>query len=393
MTTAAKVRAYSGPAIFSYGFRPFFLGGAVWAGAAMVLFVLMLQGDLTLPTAFQAVDWHIHELLYGYLPAIAAGFLLTAVPNWTGRPPVTGAPLAALFAIWLAGRVAVAASALTGPVFAAAIDLLFLTGFVAVAAREIIAGKNFRNLRVLILVVLLGAGNLVFHVEAATSGASNYGKRIGIAAAILLISLIGGRVVPSFTQNWLARSGTDNLPAPFGKFDAFTLAISAIAMAIWIAIPDGVPAASACALAGALQFVRVARWKGHRTFAEPLVAVLHAAYIFVPIGFLLTALAAFSPETVSRIAGIHTWTAGAIGLMTLAIMTRASLGHTGKPLTASRAIVAIYVCVAAAAIVRILAALDVHPQIMLHIAATLWITAFWGFSAIFAPLLLRSRTQ
>ncbi len=391
MTAAARVRAYSGPAIFSYGFRPFFLGGAIWAGAAMALFFLMLQGDLALPTAFEVVDWHIHELLYGYLPAIVAGFLLTAVPSWTGRPPVTGALLAALFAIWLAGRVAVAASALIGPAPAAAVDLLFLIALAAVAAREIASGKNFRNLKILILVALLGAGNLVFHIEAVTSGASNYGKRIGITAAILLIALIGGRVVPSFTRNWLARSGPDNLPEPFGRFDAIALALSAIALAIWIAVPDGVATASACALAGVLQLIRLARWKGHRTFSEPLVTVLHAAYIFVPIGFLLTAIAAVSPDAVSKASGIHAWTAGAIGLMTLAIMTRASLGHTGRPLAATRAIAAIYLSVAAAAAGRILAEMGVLPHIMLYIAAGFWILAFWGFSAVFAPLLLKSR--
>ena len=262
MTTAAKARAYSGPAIFSYGFRPFFLGGAVWAGAAMALFFLILQGDVALPSAFDVVDWHIHELLYGYLPAVVAGFLLTAVPNWTGRLPVTGAPLAALFAIWLAGRVAVATSALTGPVFTAAVDLSFLIALGAVAGREIAAGKNYRNLIVLALVTLLGAGNLVFHIEVAASGTSDYGDRIGIAAAILLISLIGGRVVPSFTRNWLARSGPENLPAPPGKFDIAIIAISAIALFIWVAVPASVATAAACALAGTLQFIRLARWKG-----------------------------------------------------------------------------------------------------------------------------------
>jgi uncharacterized protein involved in response to NO len=392
MTTAAKLRAYQGPVLFSYGFRPFFLGGAVWAGLAMVLFMPMLQGELTLPTAFNAVDWHVHELLYGYLPAIVAGFLLTAVPNWTGRLPVTGAPLAGLFAIWLAGRAAVATSALTGPLFGAAADLLFLIALGAVVGREIVASKNLSNLKVLVLVALLGAGHLVFHAEAAAFGTANYGKRIGIAAAILLITLIGGRVVPSFTRNWLARSGPENLPAPFGKFDVAAIAAAAIALLIWIAAPGSAATASACALAGALHLYRLVRWQGHRTFQEPLVTVLHAGYIFVPLGFLLTALAAISPGAVPTAAGIHAWTAGAIGMMTLAVMTRASLGHTGQKLTASKLIVGIYLCVGVAAIARIVAAFGVQTQVALHIAALAWILAFWGFSAVFAPLLLRYRT-
>jgi uncharacterized protein involved in response to NO len=392
MTTAQQLRSYRGPAIFKLGFRPFFLGGAVWAGAAMALFLPMLQGKIALPTAFSVLDWHIHELLYGYLPAIVAGFLLTAVPSWTGRPPVTGAPLAALFAIWLAGRAAVASSALTGPVFTAAVDLFFLIVLGAIVGREIVAGKNLRNLNVLALVALLGAGNLVFHVEAAVSGGADYGERIGIAAAVLLIALIGGRIVPSFTRNWLARSGPENLPALFGKFDLAAIAITAIALAIWVAAPQTVPAAAACALAGAVHLIRLARWKGYRTFSEPLVAILHAAYIFVPIGFLLTALAGVFPDAVPPPSGIHAWTVGAVGLMTLAVMTRASLGHTGQPLTASSFIVAIYASAGVAALVRIVAAFGVQPLIMLHIAALGWVLAFWGFSAVFAPLLLRSRT-
>ena len=389
MTTATKQRPYRGPALLSYGFRPFFLGGAIWAGAAMALFFLILQGGPALPTAFDIVDWHIHELLYGYLPAVAAGFLLTAVPNWTGRLPISGAPLAALFAIWLAGRAAVATSALTGPVFTAAADLLFLIVLGATVGREIVLSKNFHNLKILLLVALLGAGDLVFHVEAA-SGASDYGRRIGIAAAILMISLIGGRIVPSFTRNWLAQRGPDNLPAAFGRFDAAVLVLSAAALFLWIAAPEATITAAGCALAGVLQLVRLARWKGHRTLSEPLVAILHAAYFFVPIGFLLTALTAVS-DAASPAAGIHAWTVGAIGLMTLAVMTRASLGHAGRPLTATRWIVAIYLCAGVAAIARIVAAFGVEPQIALYTAALGWILAFWGFSAVFGPLLLRPR--
>ncbi len=392
MTTAQQLRTYRGPAIFSYGFRPFFLGGAVWAGAVMMLFMPMLQGHVTLPTAFSVLDWHIHEFLYGYLPAIVAGFLLTAVPNWTGRLPIRGTPLAVLFAIWLAGRAAVASSALTGPLFTAAVDLFFPTALVAIAGREIVAGKNFRNLGVLGLVALLGAGNVVFHIEAAAFGAADYGKRIGVASAILLLALIGGRIVPSFTQNWLARRTPGSLPAPFGKFDLSAIAVAAIALAIWVAAPQTVATAGLCALAGILHLIRLARWKGYRTLSEPLVAILHAGYIFVPLGFLLTALASVFPGAVPPPAGIHAWTVGAVGLMTLAVMTRASLGHTGQPLTASRLIVAIYLSEGVAVLARIAAAFGVQPQITLNIAALAWILAFWGFSAVFAPLLLRSRT-
>ncbi len=389
-TTAQTLRAYQGPAIFSYGFRLFFLGGALWAAIAMGLFLLMLYGMLRLPTAFDLVDWHVHELLYGYLPAIVAGFLLTAVPNWTGRLPVAGAPLAGLFALWLVGRIAAATSALTGSAAAAAADMLFLIALIAIVGREILAGNNKRNLKVLLLVGLLAAGNFVFHIEAAATGSADYGKRI-VAAAILLIALIGGRIVPSFTRNWLAKSASEHRPASFGKFDLAAIAAAAVALLVWVALPDHRLTASACAVAGVLQFIRVGRWKGYRTFAEPLVTILHIGYVFIPIGFLLMAAAIVLSDLVPQAAAVHAWTAGAIALMTLAVMTRASLGHTGQPLTASTGVVGIYLAAALAVAARILAAFGVVPIPMLTFAALAWIIAFSAFAFAFAPLLTARR--
>jgi uncharacterized protein involved in response to NO len=392
-TTAETLRAYRGPAILSYGFRPFFLGGSIWAAAAMALFIPMLQGNLALPTALNPIDWHQHELLYGFLPAIVAGFLLTAVPNWTGRLPVAGAPLAALFALWLIGRAAVATSALIGPGAAAFADVFFLVALGIIVGREIVAGGNRNNLKVLVLVSLLAIGNLVFHIETATAGTADYGKRIGIAAAVLLISLIGGRIVPSFTRNWLAKRGPEGLPAPFGRFDMATVAASAIALAAWIFAPASLVTGAACGIAGALHFIRLARWKGYRTFGEPLITILHVGYLFVPLGFLLMALAIAFPEIVTPVAAVHAWTAGAIGVMTLAVMTRASLGHTGQELTASPAVLAIYIFAVIGALSRIAAAFGIEPQIMLHTAAAGWILAFGGFAIVFGPLLVRPRSR
>ncbi len=390
-TTAETLRAYRGPAILSYGFRPFFLGGAIWAATAMVLFILMLQGNVAPPTALNPIDWHQHELLYGFLPAIVAGFLLTAVPNWTGRP-VAGARLAGLFALWVLGRTAVSTSAVIGAGAAAAADMLFLIALGLIVGREILASGNKNNLKVLVLVSLLAVGNLVFHVETATDGTADYGKRIGIAAAILLISLIGGRIVPSFTTNWLVKRGPNALPAPFGKFDVATIASSALALLAWIFAPASLVTGVACGIVGVLHLIRLVRWRGYRTLGEPLVTILHIGYLFVPVGFLLMALAIAFPAIVAPVAAVHAWTAGAIGVMTLAVMTRASLGHTGHELTASPATLAIYSCVIIGAAARIAAAFGIAPQIMLHTAATGWILAFGGFAVMFGPMLLRPRS-
>src|SRR5215471_7992655 len=162
----ARRRLYAGPALFSYGFRPFFLGGAVWAACGILLWLPQYEGEVALATAFGPIDWHIHEMLYGYLGAVVAGFLLTAVPNWTGRLPINGAPLAALAGLWLAGRIAVLFSAAIGPLVAAAVDVAFLAVLAAALLREIIAGKNWRNLRVVGVLAAFIAGNIVFHAEA-----------------------------------------------------------------------------------------------------------------------------------------------------------------------------------------------------------------------------------
>jgi len=329
----SRRRDYAGPALFAYGFRPFFLAAGLWAAFGILLWLPQYFGALTLPTVFGALDWHIHEMLYGYVAASIAGFLLTAIPNWTGRLPVNGWPLAALAALWLAGRAAMLLSGAIGGVAAAVIDIAFLAAIAAVAAREIVAGKNWRNLRVLIVLGVLIAGNIVFHVEVLLTGSANYGIRIAIAAVILLISLVGGRIVPSFTGNWLARNNPGRRPAPFSRFDMIAVAASALALIGWIAAPASVAAGALLIAAGTLQSARLVRWAGDRTFADRLVLVLHVGYLFVPLGFLLIGASVFT-GAVPPTAGIHAWTAGAIGLMTLAVMTRASLGHTGRPLEA-----------------------------------------------------------
>jgi uncharacterized protein involved in response to NO len=214
--------------------------------------------------------------------------------------------------------------------------------------------------------------------------------RVGLAAAIMLIMLIGGRIVPSFTRNWLARENPGRLPASFGRFDAIAIAAGAAALLLWITLAQATVTALALLAAGALHAIRLARWAGDRTLRERLVLVLHLAYAFVPIGFLLNGMAAL--DLVPAAAGIHAFAGGAIGTMTLAVMTRASLGHTGRALVASFATQAIYACVLAAALSRIAAAC--HPASampLLTLAAAFWCAAFLGFGAVYAPVLVRAR--
>lgn len=379
-------RDYAGPALFAYGFRPFFLAAGLWAAFGLLLWLPQYLGLVTLPTAFGPLDWHIHEMLYGYVAAAVAGFLLTAIPNWTGRLPVSGWPLAALATLWLAGRIAILCSGAIGGIAAAAIDVSFLLTLAAVAGREIVAGKNWRNLRVLVVIGVLALGNIVFHAEVLTQGSADYGIRIAIGATILLISLVGGRIVPSFTNNWLARNNPGRLPVPFSRYDMATMALSALALLAWVAAPMHVATGGLLIAAGLAQAVRLARWAGDRTFADRLVLVLHVAYFFVPLGFLLVGVAAFT-AVVPPSAGIHAWTAGAIGLMTLAVMTRATLGHTGQALHAGPATQVIYVCVLIGALLRVCAA--VHGSlILLEAGGALWIAGFAAYVFVYAPLLV-----
>ena len=380
-------REYAGPTLFSYGFRPFFLGGALWAALGVLLWLPQYFGELKLPTAFSPLDWHIHEMLYGYVAAIATGFLLTAIPNWTGRLPVNGYPLAGLGVLWLAGRVAMSGSAIWGAVPAAIVDAVFLVTLAAVMLREIVAGRNWRNLRVLIVLAVLIVGNIVFHLEVIARGRADYEVRLGIAASIGLIVLVGGRVVPSFTHNWLTRNNPGRLPRTFSLFDALAIGGSALALAMWIAWPQFGASGVALMAAGVLQAARLARWAGERTFADRLVLVLHIGYSFVPIGFLLLGAALVWPSTWPASAGLHAWTAGAIGLMTLAMMTRVSLGHSGQKLAASVATQITYICALIAALARIAATFE-PSSALLYIAAFAWILAFGGFAVTFGPLLL-----
>lgn len=390
MSNAAldRRRRYAGPALFSYGFRIFFLSAALWAAGGILLWLPVYLGWLPFSTAFSALDWHIHEMLFGYAAAAIAGFLLTAIPNWTGRLPVNGAPLALLASLWLAGRVAMLASANLGALLTAVIDVAFLAALAFVCAREIIAGKNWRNLRVLAVVSVLLAANIFFHVESYVSGGANYSIRLALAAVIVLIALVGGRIVPSFTNNWLSRNNPGRMPVPFSRYDAVTLALSVASLAAWVIAPSAAGTGAAMLLAGAMQAVRLARWAGYRASADRLVLILHVAYAFVPLGFLLNGLAAVSILPPS--AGIHAWSAGAIGLMTLAVMTRASLGHTGHALRAGPATQAIYGLVFAGAVLRIAAA-SFGNVVLLEAAGALWLGGFLLFAAAYGPMLARQR--
>ncbi|MBN8970047.1 MAG: NnrS family protein [Rhizobiales bacterium] len=375
------------PAFLSYGFRPFFLLGAIYAGLVIMVWLPVFYGELSLHSVFAPRDWHIHEMLYGYLPAIIAGFLFTALPNWTGRAPIKDSPLLAMVLLWIAGRLAVTLSIDTGWLAAMIVDCGFLAMLTALAAREVCASGNWRNLKVVVVVGFLLASNVTFHLETHFEGAADYSIRLGIAVIVFLLSLIAGRIIPAFTRNWLTRENPGRLPAQFALFDLATLLLTVAALVLWIAMPASHMTGVALLLAGVLHAIRMGRWAGDRVLRDRLLLILHVGYAFLPLGFLLAGAGAF--DLIPASGGAHAWMVGSAGVMTLAVMTRASLGHTGRPLKASRAVETIYAAVVVAALARICAA--VHPawsEHLLHIAALAWVVAFFGFGAVFGPMLL-----
>lgn len=392
----AQMRAWRGPALLSFGFRPFFLGGAIHAALMVALWVPWYLGLFSLPSALPPNAWHAHELLFGYIPAVAAGFLLTAIPNWTGRLPVVGLPLAGLFTLWLIGRVAIAVSVVMSPVLMALFALAFPVVLAGVLAREIAAGRNWRNLKVLAGLSALTLAQVLFYAELWSAGEVIYAAYLAAAAAITLIMIVGGRIIPSFTANWIKRNNPGREPTPFGTFDKLAMVLAVIALAAWVLLPAVEIASPSIALlliaTGLLQFIRQCRWAPHRTLAEPLLGVLHLAYAFVPVGFILAGLAAWRDDSATATGAIHAWTVGAVGLMTIAVMTRATRGHTGQPLAAPPTTVAIYAGIVIAAAARIVAVyVPEWTAITLSIAAIAWVLSFAGFAVTYGPLLIRPR--
>lgn len=388
-----RTRPSSLPAILSYGFRPFFLFGAIYGGLVVLIWIPILMGSLETRSLFSATDWHAHEMLFGFLPAIITGFLLTAIPNWTGRLPVQGYPLLALVVLWLAGRVAVWFSASIGWPAAMLLDCAFLLAVAVAASIEIIAGRNWRNLKVLAPLVVLLAANVLFHSETQYYGASDFSRRLALAAALVLIMIIGGRIIPSFTRNWLVRENPGRLPIPYGRFDMVCILVSVAALALWVLLPDGVATGLLLIAASGLNIIRLIRWAGDRTLRDTLVLVLHIAYVFVPLGLLFSGLAALWPETIPSVAGVHVFGIGAIGAMTLAVMTRSTLGHTGRELRADLVTDIIYVSIVMATLLRFFAAFYPAQMSLLHASAALWMIGFFGYALHYGPMVMRPRVK
>ncbi|MBB5224274.1 uncharacterized protein involved in response to NO [Amaricoccus macauensis] len=378
----------TGPALLSYGFRPFFLGAGVFAVVAMVLWITALTSGLPLGGDYGMVAWHGHEMLFGFASAVVAGFLMTAIPNWTGQMPLSGPPLAALALLWLAGRLAMLGAPWIGVTAAVAIDALFLPVLVAVCARELIAGRKYKDMKVLVVISVIALANLGYHAEVILTGSGQIAERAALAGYVTLVMVIGGRIIPSFTRNWLAMRRAKRLPVAFNRQDGIAIGAVIVALLVWVVAPAGIPAAVASVAGAGVVLWRLLRWRGVTTWPEPLLLVLHIAFGFFVLGFL--SLAAGAVGWLPPAGAMHPMLVGGIAGMMLAVMTRATRGHTRHELTASRITVASYACLFAAALAR--PAADVFAASwLLDLAGGLWIAAFGLFLIEYGPMLLRDR--
>lgn len=378
--------ALGGPAVLAYGFRPFFLAAGVFAILAMVLWIGALTLGWPLGGDAGPLDWHMHEMLFGYGTAALAGFILTAVPNWTGRLPVSALPLLGLVLVWVAGRLVMLAPGLVGEGVAATVDSAFLPVLAFVIGREVIAGRNWKNLRVLLVISALALANIAFHLALAQGWDEMIVARLGVSLYVVMLSLIGGRIVPSFTRNYLARQAGARVPRPFGRIDQAAFATTIAALALWSITLEGWLVAALSALAAVMQAVRLWGWRGGKTTSEPLLVILHVGYAFVPLGLAAIALAALGIW--AQASALHLLTVGAIGVMTLAVMTRASLGHTGRKLTASPMATVSYFALVLAGLIRPLAELvPSYYHEILAVSGLAWIIAFSLFVVEYAPIL------
>jgi uncharacterized protein involved in response to NO len=378
-----------GWAPFALGFRPFFLAAGAYAVVMMGLWMLILRGRLD-PGNWPALVWHGHEMLFGFTVAVIAGFLLTAAQNWTGIRTPSGPPLAALFLLWLAGRLGFLIPGLPEGV-AAALDLAFLPLLALALAGPIYRAKQLQNAPFPFMLLALAVANALVHGETLgwTTGSESTGLHLAAYVVVTMIVVMGGRVIPSFTDNKLRTRArrwniVERLVAP---------ATLAALLAALIA-PDAPVTALLAALAATVHGVRLAGWYTHRYWAVPLLWILHLGYGWIALGFALLALSAAGVAAASGSA-LHAFTAGGIGVLTLGMMARVALGHTGRLLEPAPAMTLAFAAINLAALVRVAVPLlfPAGHAAAMAVSGIAWMAAFGLFTAIYTPILLRPRAD
>ncbi|MDE3113967.1 MAG: NnrS family protein [Pseudomonadota bacterium] len=383
-------------ALFAYGFRPFFLLAALQAVMVMAVWLCAYFDPALWPiNALPPWLWHAHEMMFGFVPAAIAGFLLTAVPSWTGTGGYSGARLAGLTGLWLLGRIAVLPAAVPEPMAALA-DLLFFPALAAMLAAPLIRAGKWRNMAFLVLLALLFAANLAFHLGRMEILPG--GELIGLVAAAeivaVVVAVIGGRIIPAFTQGALRQLGIGHVITPLPALDAAAVVSLVLVLIADLTTTNTVVAGTVALAAAILHGARLARWQGWQARRTPLVWVLHVGYGFLVLALALKGIGLLTGSALGA-KWLHALTIGCFGTMILGVMTRASLGHTGRALVPPRAVVAAYVLVPAAAMVRAFVPALMPDAYAYSVAASggLWLAAFLLFLAWFGPILIGPRAD
>lgn len=383
-----KRAANAGPAILQFCHRPFFLAAGLWGALAIPLWILHYSGYQSTSLLFDGLLWHQHEMLFGFAGAAIAGFMLTTIPNWTGRLPVSGWRLALFFFLWLCGRIAILMPATIGVVSASLLDLAFLSCLTFLIAREILAGKNWRNLPMLFLISAFTTGNWLVHAETHDLlQSADLGIRISLYTLTMLVAVIGGRLIPSFTRNWLVKKGSAIRPNPKGLIDSLAYAALLLFAITAISAPNNAITPFIALLSSGLHLIRLIGWKGWAILPEPFMWAQHLAYSWVVIALFLIGLADLT-DLVPSSASTHALTTGAFGTMILAVMTRASYTFAGKTLKATKGISTIFVMITLSSILRVTSPfLPSHEIIIMWVSGLAWTIAYGLFVFLFFPLL------
>ena len=381
-------------ALFNYGFRPFFLLTGLYAVITMVIWQIILFTGVWPDSDLPPYLWHGHEMLFGFVGAAIAGFLLTAVPSWTGQRGFSGLPLIILVSIWIAGRLVIIFHVYFPPILLASIDLAFFPVLGCMLAPSLLRGKS-RNLVFLMFLVVLFAANLIFHFAVArgSTAFASIGLLLCTNTVLLIISIIGGRIVPAFTLSAVRRTDDSFVIMPFPTLDRAAIFCMLLILIIDLIWPYSITAGWLALIAALIHAVRLARWKTLQGLGKAIVWILHVSYAWIIIALALKGLFLLTGSITSS-AWLHAFTTGAFASMILAVMTRASLGHTGRSLTVPPLIVVSYVLITLAAIVRVSG--PVFPDVYSYsitISGVLWIAAFGLFLVVYTPILITPRVD
>lgn len=380
------------PVLLSYAFRPFFLFNGVFAILAILAWLMTLHGK---GLANFTPMLHSHEMLIGFAMAAVAGFSLTAVANWTGRPALKGLPIALLISSWVLGRLAMILSGWLPANLVFLLDMLFPVLLGLLLGREVFGGRSRRNYPLVVIIAVVSALNILYHLgsQQILAGGDRLAIYLLIHTLLLLVTIIATRIVPSFTGNWLRKQGKKQLPVNSDIANRTALILTLLVGLSASFFPMH-PVTAWLAFAAALVHgFKLSRWRGLSTTSNPLVFVLHAAYLWLPVGYVLLGCSVFGwlfPPT----AALHALTMGAIGSIILAVTTRVALGHTGRPLHAARLTVLAYWIMMLAVVIRILGPLSAENyMLMIDLSALGWVLAFGLFTWVYWPILSRPKAN